>query len=123
MIRLLWITKRNFEQVRRVVRDVKIVMSCPKIQDHPGRRIPTMGLITYDYGGGRLTSHDVGARRALEVLHILTGAVLEGEVDSPYPGHPIKADASNYRILFYVIMPVGIILLWMGSQKILKRKR
>lgn len=118
----------DFEKVflsklKRVVRDVKVVYELPKDPGPSGQEDPNYGLITYDYGGGRLTSHDVGARRALEVLHILTGAVLEGEVDSPYPGHPIKADASNYRILFYVIMPVGIILLWIGSQKILKRKR
>lgn len=115
--------KEFLSKLKRVVRDVKIVYELPKDPGPSGQEDPNYGLITYDYGGGRLTSHDVGARRALEVLHILTGAVLEGEVDSPYPGHPIKADASNYRILFYVIMPVGIILLWIGSQKILKRKR
>lgn len=115
--------KEFLSKLKRVVRDVKIVYELPKDPGPSGQEDPNYGLITYDYGGGRLTSHDVGARRALEVLHILTGAVLEGEVDSPYPGHPIRADASNYRILFYVIMPVGIILLWIGSQKILKRKR
>jgi len=70
----------------------------------------------------RLQSHDVGAPRALEVLHFLTGTRLEGEVDSPYPGHPVKADAGQFRFLFYVFMPGCILLLWMGSQRFLRQK-
>lgn len=116
--------EREFlSKLRRVVKDVKVVYELPKDPGPSGQSDPNYGLITYDYGGGRVTSHDFGARRALEVLHFLTGAILEGEVDSPYPGHPIKADASGYRILFYVLMPVCIILLWIGSQKILKSRR
>lgn len=115
--------KEFLSKLKRVVRDVKITYELPKDPGPSGHEDPNYGLITYDYGGGRLSSHDVGARRALEVLHFLTGANLEGEVDSPYPGHPIKADAGNYRVLFYVLMPVCVILLWVGSQKILKCRR
>lgn len=110
-------------KLRRVVKDVTIKYVLPKDPGPNGQEDPNYGLITYDYGGGRVESHDVGPRRSLDVLHFLTGARLEGEVDSPYPGHPLKTDAGSYKILFYGIMPICIIFIWFGSQRVLRKKR
>lgn len=116
--------ERTFlSKLRRVVKNFEVVYLKPKDAGPNGIDDPHYGEINYDYNGVRLQSHDVGARRALEVLHFLTGTRLEGEVESPYPGHPIKGDAGKFRILFYALMPGLIILFWMGSQKFLRQKR
>lgn len=116
--------ERTFlSKLRRVVKDFTVVYVKPQERGPNGIEDPRYGEINYDYNGVRLQSHDVGARRALEVLHFLTGTRLEGEVDSPYPGHPIKGDASKFRFLFYVLMPTFIVLIWFALQKLLKQKR
>lgn len=113
--------ERNFlSKLRRVVKDVSITYTVPKekAENEPGD--PSFGLITYDYNDVRFSSHDVGAIRALEVLHMMTGTNLTGEVASPYPGHPINIDASNYRILFYMIMPGLVLLGWFYASRSLR---
>ncbi len=110
-------------KLKRVVRNLTIKYVLPKDPGPNGQEDPNYGLVSYDYRGARIDSHDVGPRRALDVLHFMTGARLEGESDSPYPGHPLKTDASNYRILFYVIMPVLIIIIWLGSQRFLRPRK
>lgn len=115
--------ERTFlSKLRRVLKNFTVVYVKPKEPGASGQEDPRYGEINYDYNGVRLQSHDVGAPRALEVLHFLTGTRLEGEVDSPYPGHPVKADAGQFRFLFYVFMPGCILLLWMGSQRFLRQK-
>ncbi len=121
MIHWRSISKKDFlSKLRRVVKDVSVTYTIPKEPGTSGQEDPNFGLITYDYNGVRLQSHDVGAPRALEVLHVLTGTNLTGEVDSPYPGHPIKANAKNYHLLFYLIMPICIIWAWFCSRNFLK---
>lgn len=116
--------ERNFlSKLKRVVKDVTVTYTMPKEDGPAGQGDPNFGEVTYDYNDVRLTSHDVGAPRALEILHMMTGANLVGEVDSPYPGHPLMADAGQYRYLFYGIMPASIILIWIGSQRTLRKRR
>ncbi|MCC7529478.1 MAG: hypothetical protein IT342_13220, partial [Candidatus Melainabacteria bacterium] len=116
--------ERNFlSKLRRVVKNLTVTYTMPKEIGPDGQMDPNYGQITYDYNGVRLQSSDVGARRALEVLHIMTGTNLEGEVDTPYPGHPLKGDATRYRYLFYGLMPGLIVLIWIGSQRFLRKQR
>ncbi len=116
--------ERNFlSKLRRVLKDLTVTYTIPAEPGPDGQTDPNFGQITYDYNGVRLQSHDIGPRRALEVLHMLTGTNLEGEVDSPYPGHPFKGDATQYRYLFYGLMPCLIILSWIGSQRCLRKRR
>lgn len=116
--------ERNFlSKLRRVVKDVTVKYTLPKELAPEGQTDLRYGEITYDYNGVRLQSHDIGPRRALEVLHMMTGTNLEGEVDSPYPGHPLKVDASKFRFLFYGLMPSLVVLLWFFSRKWFRIKR
>ncbi|MBA3992457.1 MAG: hypothetical protein C0469_02950 [Cyanobacteria bacterium DS2.3.42] len=116
--------ERNFlSKLRRVLKNVTITYTMPKEPGKDGQQDPNFGQLTYDYNGVRLQSHDIGARRALEVLHMMTGTNLEGEVDTPYPGHPLKGDATKYRYLFYGLMPALILLIWSVSLKYLRKQR
>ncbi|HIA50882.1 MAG TPA: ABC transporter permease [Candidatus Melainabacteria bacterium] len=115
--------EQNFlSKLRRVVKDVTVVYVAP-VETDGKQEDPKFGQILYDYNGIQMQSHDVGAPRALETLHMMTGTSLEGEVASPYPGHPLKADASNYRLLFYVIMPAFVVLSWFVCHKSMRKPR
>ncbi len=110
-------------KLRRVLKDLTVVYIPPKDPGLHGQEDPQFGLVSYDYGGGRMESHEVGVRGCLRMLNVMTGTYLEGEPDSPYPGHPLKTDAGQFRIVFYGIMPLCIVLMWIGSQKFLRNRR
>lgn len=116
--------EQNFlSKLRRVVKDVTVIYVPPKEAGASGQEDPKFGQILYDYNGIQLQSHDVGAPRALETLHVLTGVSLEGEVASPYPGHPLKTETGICLFIFYVFLPAVIVLSWFTCQRLMRKSK
>lgn len=115
--------ERNFvSKIRRVVRNLQVIYLPPDESGKFGEGDPSFGEITYDYDGARMVTHDVGPIKGLEILHFMTGIALEGELKSAYPGHPHHIDVENYKLWFYVILPLLIALSWIMSQNFLKKR-
>lgn len=115
--------ERNFvSKLRRVVKNFQVVYITPDDSGKFGEGDPLFGEIDYDYDGARMMTHDVGAIKGLEILHLLTGVSLEGELKSSYPGHPHHIDVEKYKIWFYAILPLLIVLSWVLAQNFLKKR-
>ncbi len=80
------------------------------------RPIPTdndkYGLIEYDYNGNHDESWSNSPREVLPIIHTLAGQTVTDKSDHQYPGYPLTADAKKYCLWFYLLLPLGFLILW-----------
>ncbi len=75
------------------------------------------GLIEYDYQGRHDQSYSTSPSEVLPLIHALAGQRVKPEPVSPYPGHPLVADASAAEWWFYLALP----LIYLGGYGWMRR--
>jgi ABC-2 type transport system permease protein len=75
------------------------------------------GLIIYEYDGKRAESRSNSPREILPLLHELSGTEVKPAKEPDYRGYPLVADATEYAVWFYGILPGLLVFSWWSIRR------
>ena len=98
-------------KLRRIVPSLEVVFARTQSTGLFGAsESDNYGLIEYEYAGKHDQSYSNSTFEILPLLHALAGHKVTPDVIPNYTGHPLVADASDSKWLFYLLLPLMILL-------------